>query len=56
MSEISNSERQREDSIRKSKSRLDVTVEDDQSYTKTTTGLDNPSTKEGTVIKVLGPN
>ena len=54
--EISNAERLREDSIAKNKSRSDITIEDDQSYAKTTTGLDNPSTKEDTVVKVLGLN
>jgi len=55
MSEISNSERPREDSITPSKSWSDVTViEDDQSFAKTTTGLDSLSTKDDTVIKVLG--
>ncbi|KAL9978596.1 hypothetical protein ACROYT_G016131 [Oculina patagonica] len=55
MSEISNSERSREDTITPSKSRSDVTIiEDDQSFAKTTTGLDSPSTKDDTVSKVLG--
>lgn len=49
MSEISNSERPREDSITPSKSWSDVTViEDDQSFAKTTTGLDSLSTKDDT--------
>ena len=38
MSEISRSERLQEDSITKCKSQLNVTIEDDQSYAKTTTG------------------
>jgi len=55
MSEISNSEMPREDSITPKKSWSDVTViEDDQSFAKTTTGLGSPSTKDDTVIKVLG--
>ena len=34
----------------------DVTIEDDQSYAKTTTGSASPSTKDGFVVKVLGLN
>ena len=45
LSEISNAERLHEDSTVKNKSRSDITIEDDQSCAKTTTGLDNPSTK-----------
>ncbi|XP_068697019.1 uncharacterized protein [Montipora foliosa] len=56
MSEISKSEGPQEDSITKRKSQSDVTIEDDQSYTKTTTGLDSPSTKDDFVVKVLGLN
>ena len=56
MSEISKSERPQEDSITKRKSQSDVTIEDDQSYAKTTTGLDSPSTKDDFVVKVLGLN
>lgn len=49
MSEISNSERPRQDSITPSKPRSDVTViEDDQSFAKMTTGLDSLSTKDDT--------
>ena len=55
MSEISKSERPQEDSITKRKSQSDVTIED-QSYAKTTTGLDSPSTKDNLVVKVLGLN
>ena len=56
MSEISKSKGPQEDSIRKRKSQSDVTIEDDQSYAKTTTGLDSPSTKDDFVVKVLGLN
>ena len=38
MSEISKSERPQEDSITQRKAQPDVTIEDDQSYAKTTTG------------------
>ena len=54
MSEISRSERSQEDSITKRKSQMNVTIEDDQSYAKTTTGLDSPSIKDDSVVKVLG--
>ena len=56
MSEISRSERLQEDSITKCKSQLNVIIEDDQSYAKTTTGLDSPSTTDDSVVKVLGLN
>ena len=56
MSEISRSERSQEDSITKRKSQMNVTIEDDQSYAKTTTGLDSPSIKDDSVVKVLGLN
>ena len=56
MSEISKSERPQEDSTTKRKSQSDVTTEDDQSYAKTTTGLDSPSTKDDFVVKALGLN
>ena len=56
MSEISNSERPQEDLATQSNLTSDDTIEDDQSYAKTTTGLDSPSTTENTVVKVLGLN
>lgn len=56
MSENSNSERPLQDSIAQNKSQSDVTIEDNQSYVKTTTGMDSPSKEECAVVKVLGLN
>ncbi|XP_044184801.1 uncharacterized protein LOC122964943 [Acropora millepora] len=56
MSKISKSERPQEDSITQRKAQPDVTIEDDQSYAKTTTGSASPSTNDGFVVKVLGLN
>ena len=56
MSEISRFERPQEDSITQRKAQPDVTIEDDRSYAKTTTGSASSSTKDDSVVKVLGLN
>lgn len=56
MSEISKSGRPPEDSITQRKAQPDVTIKDDQSYARTTTGSASSSTKDDFVVKVLGLN